>query len=522
MALYDSTKPISPTNSPEKIEGNIATTSTGVQVDLTTGQPITPASLQPTSPLTVAPNVPSSLPDVKNIPITEPGKEATPPGSTFDTSAEDLMAQLEGRSVKSEISVQTTTQQKQLNDINTQIRMHQARALARQEEALNRPGGTLEYASLEAQKIARTDAIKGIELSALAQAAQGNLALATELATNSVDEKYKEIERQLKAKRNNIISNYDSFSPTDKKRADALLLRIDAEDAFVKEKKKNESDLKTIGNTAAANGAPISLVNQAIATGDTVKANAMLAPYVGTKTNQIGTGGVDLENSTPSNIAEAIMQPNSGLNLNDVPIKNRAAVSVELNKKKAEALKTGDIDGIIKASSGGKPVSDTFTTSFEKSVNVLAQIGELQQVIQKEATGPIWGVIRSRNPFDQKAREIKSRLQAIVPNLARGVYGEVGVLTDNDIALYSQTLPNLTSQEELRSVLLGIAVRSIQRSLENKIKTQAGLGRDVSGIGNFYAEIKGEADRLLGGELGQTNQEKIGDIPDLTGLDFTF
>ena len=511
----------------EKIEGNIATTPTGARVDLTTGALLSPPTidaisgkdLEPAKPLIVSPTPSLSPVDVSSLPpATTQVPEPTPPSIT---STEDLMNQLEGKNVAGEVSTQTEQQKRALNEINLQIQMHQKRAMQAEEAALQR-GETLEFASGEAARVRRESAFKALELSALAQAAQGNLSLAAELATNAVNEKYKKAENDLKKKRNDIIANYENFTPAQKKQADAVLLRIDANDAFIKEKKKNENDLKTIGNTAAANGAPVDLVNKALATGDTVKANAMLAPYVGTRTNQIGTGGLDMENSSPSKIAEAIMQPNSGLNLNDVPIKNRAAVSVELNKRKAEALKTGDIDGIIKASSGGKPVSDTFTTSFEKSVNVLAQIGELQQVIQKEATGPIWGVIRSRNPFDQKAREIKSRLQAIVPNLARGVYGEVGVLTDNDIALYSQTLPNLTSQEELRGVLLGIAVRSIQRSLENKIKTQAGLGRDVSGIGNFYDEIKGEADRLLGGELGQTNQEKIGDLPDLIGLDFRF
>ena len=44
-----------------------------------------------------------------------------------------------------------------------------------------------------------------------------------------------------------------------------------------------------------------------------------------------------------------------------------------------------------------------------------------------------------------------------------------------------------------------MTVRSVQRSLENKIKTQAGFGRDVSGILEVYNSTKITADGLLDG-----------------------
>lgn len=197
--------------------------------------------------------------------------------------------------------------------------------------------------------------------------------------------------------------------------------------------------------------------------------------------------------------ADTIMSGVSPLKLGDLSTKDnyRAKVAAELNKKKEEALKSGDIIGVIRASAGGKDVSDTFLQSFEKGINVIAQISDLQNSISNEATGPIWGTIRSTNPYDVKAQTIKAQLAAIVPNLARGVYGEVGVLTDNDIKNYSKTLPTLQSLEETRNAILGITLRAVQRSLENKIKTQAGFGRDVSGIESVYKEIKDLADKTL-------------------------
>jgi hypothetical protein len=174
------------------------------------------------------------------------------------------------------------------------------------------------------------------------------------------------------------------------------------------------------------------------------------------------------------------------------------------------------------ASAGGKEVTDSVIISTEKAANVVGQIADLQSIFNsekeqknfaseiKKATGvdvnPQFGLLRKFNPYDQDAQSIKAALQAIVPNLARGIYGEVGVLTDNDIKNYSKTLPTLTSTEEVRKAVLGITIRSIQRSVENKIKSNVAAGRDMSGYKQMYGEITQAADNLLGVETKQAGQ----------------
>lgn len=195
--------------------------------------------------------------------------------------------------------------------------------------------------------------------------------------------------------------------------------------------------------------------------------------------------------------AATIMNSSSTLTLTDIPINERAGVAAELNKLKSQALKVGDIYGVMKASAGGKAASESFVNSFERAATVLSQLGTLQNSIGGEATGPIINIWRSNNPYDVKAQQIKAQLTSIVPMLARGVYGEVGVLTDNDIKLYSQTLPNMGSVEALRNAILGITLKSVQRSLENKIKVASGLGKDMSGISDVYKELQTESDRIL-------------------------
>lgn len=224
-------------------------------------------------------------------------------------------------------------------------------------------------------------------------------------------------------------------------------------------------------------------------------------------------------NSEAERIAADIFSGSSNQKLGDISTKNnlRSNVSTALTKLKAQALATGDIQGVIRASAGGKDVDATTATSFEKAVSVLNQIEDLKKTIEKEATGPIQGIIRSNNPYDTKAQLIKAQLSSIVPGLARGVYGEVGVLTDADIENYAKTLPNLRNTEDVTSAVLAMTVKSIQNSLETKIKVQAGLGRDVSGIGNVYADVKAKAD-ALSAQSGSGTPSEVGSYLDSLNL----
>jgi hypothetical protein len=194
--------------------------------------------------------------------------------------------------------------------------------------------------------------------------------------------------------------------------------------------------------------------------------------------------------------ASAIMRGEGKLADISVAGNLRSRTATVLAQLKDQASKSGDIYGTIRASAGGSSVDATSLQSFEKATNVLYQLGDLGKTIENESTGPFMGIIRSNNPYDTKAQEIKALLTSTVPNLARGVYGEVGVLTDNDIALYSKTIPNLKSTEDVRNAILAATIKSVQRSLENKIKTQAGFGRDVSGIEQMYREIESKSNEI--------------------------
>lgn len=149
------------------------------------------------------------------------------------------------------------------------------------------------------------------------------------------------------------------------------------------------------------------------------------------------------------------------------------------------------------ATKGGKPLTDTFAQKIDKGLVVLGQIGALQTNIDNTKTGPILGLFKGNNPWDTNAQTIKAQLNAIVPNLARGVYGEVGVLTDNDIANYSKTLPNLKSTEDVRNAVLGITIDMIGKSIKNTLAVNAANGKDVSGFVDLYNEMNATRDSIF-------------------------
>ena len=191
----------------------------------------------------------------------------------------------------------------------------------------------------------------------------------------------------------------------------------------------------------------------------------------------------------------------SGIDPSDLPPELKMQFIRGRKQAWDKAMKSDDTDTIIKASEVFKtrPTS-TEIQSIEKFKFTLDRLGELKDVLEGEATGPILGIIRSANPFDEKARLIKAQITKIIPGLARGVFGEVGVLTDPDVRMYSQTIGNLTTPEEVNNALTAMAIDMVASGFENKLKTAAMSRANVSSFYPQLEEIRAQRNRLLGEE----------------------
>lgn len=127
--------------------------------------------------------------------------------------------------------------------------------------------------------------------------------------------------------------------------------------------------------------------------------------------------------------------------------------------------------------------------SLTKFQGVIAQTGNLIASLKNTNTDPIIGFFKGLNPYDFDARTVNAQLQALVPGVARGVYGEVGVLTDHDIRNYMQTLPNLRSTEDQNKFVGLLTLKNAQRSFETTLKGLANSGVNVSGWLNDYRAL---------------------------------
>lgn len=142
-----------------------------------------------------------------------------------------------------------------------------------------------------------------------------------------------------------------------------------------------------------------------------------------------------------------------------------------------------------------------------KADRALGQLASISANIQAADTGPIIGLLRSYNPYDANAQNIKAQLQALIPTLARGVYGEVGVLTDQDIENYRKTVPNLRSTADVNKLVLAMTIDGIKGSIEKQLYNLAAGQRNVSGYEPIYLGLKAKSDELrasLGSSSGGT------------------
>lgn len=163
----------------------------------------------------------------------------------------------------------------------------------------------------------------------------------------------------------------------------------------------------------------------------------------------------------------------------------------------------------IQTSRGGRFLTQGELKPITDIQNVVGQAENITRLINTVDTGPIVGIIKSANPYDTKAQEMKAAIIAIVPKLARGVYGEVGVLTDADIENYSRTIANLKNTSDVNKAVMAMTLDIATRSLANQLNSLSAGGRDVSRFESIYQGMNDKASKLkseLGFDSAPTSQ----------------
>lgn len=156
---------------------------------------------------------------------------------------------------------------------------------------------------------------------------------------------------------------------------------------------------------------------------------------------------------------------------------------------------------VIDSSKGGRVLTQSEADPITKIKRVVGQAEVISSLVKNANTGPIMGILRSNNPYDTKAKLLQAQVTALVPTLARGVYGEVGVLTDTDVERYTRTIASLKNTQDVNKAVMAMTLDIASKSVAAQLESMAAAGRDVSGYKNMYKDINTRVSSLKN-ELG--------------------
>lgn len=144
------------------------------------------------------------------------------------------------------------------------------------------------------------------------------------------------------------------------------------------------------------------------------------------------------------------------------------------------------IDGL------GGNLGNTQTTDLTQARLAKKNITRIDALINKlGARGPVIGRIRQLNPFDPDIVELNNLITQTVPGLARGIFKEVGVLTDTDVDRYTATIanPNLTVEQAERATKQ--LLQTINSSIQIQLDTLDKAGKNVAEFKDLLEEVTG-------------------------------
>lgn len=135
----------------------------------------------------------------------------------------------------------------------------------------------------------------------------------------------------------------------------------------------------------------------------------------------------------------------------------------------------------------GDDVPANQADDFTQALNSRYNVKKLSRLFDEIGTTyPGIGTVRELNPLDDRVKQYKQNLTQTIPGLARGIFKEVGVLTDQDIERYTSTIanPNLT-QEQARTAFNDLLER-IDVSMQNQINVFDANRKAVKGFRDLY------------------------------------
>lgn len=316
-------------------------------------------------------------------------------------------------------------------------------------------------------------------------ASVGKINAATRLIESKLDIKYGDIEAETELVKAQIESILPLLSREDAKVANTRLLLNEQVKAKMEEARADDKALEEFKLQSY-------LFAQQNGASPAVLSNIMSSE---SREDVASVGGAFIEDPM-----QKLSRERQRKEINQIGVVKGSTSSGSVIEAVANAAQLGTADDpilkMMEASKGGRTLTQSEVEPLTNARRVTAQLDAIIGSDVADNTGPIMGIIRSANPYDVKARELKASITALVPQLARGIYGEVGVLTDSDVERYIQTLPNLRSTDDVNKAVMGLTLRNVRNAFAAQLESMAAAGRDVSGFVSIYKDMNNQINQI--------------------------
>jgi hypothetical protein len=223
------------------------------------------ASIIGNSPtISVPPTPTAQTPDYTKVQVSTPAIVNTPEQMALDAqgsqiqndivAAGDKLATKSARKSALENDQNIPQLNSQLNEINNLIRGVQNDAFAATNKSEDRKAPTFAILGEQAA-IDRQRAVKVYGFAAAAEAIQGNIALANDYVSRTLDAEFGHLEQDIENKKFLLTQNKDKFNREEARAAETRQVELDKQKEALAAAKKDKSDILQIMLTAAQNGA---------------------------------------------------------------------------------------------------------------------------------------------------------------------------------------------------------------------------------------------------------------------------
>jgi hypothetical protein len=160
------------------------------------------------------------------------------------------------------------------------------------------------------------------------------------------------------------------------------------------------------------------------------------------------------------------------------------ARAAENRAAKAESLNPRGFGGLKKEGLG-----DTETKSIKdirRTASLLNRIDAAADNISNLKRGPITGRASGINPYDADIAQLEKLVKQTVPSLARGVFGEVGVLTDEDVKRYQDMFATIKTDPTVARRLMDDLKKTIEDSWYITLDTYDKSNKNIAGFDPYW------------------------------------